>query len=107
MFICWYLCVLILLDDPPQAARAEAGAGAAAGDGGESGNGAVAEGLPLPSRQVFLTPVGTVVVGIVAAEAYAKAYKSRVTADQKVCLIVCRVCMLIAEMRWGRREEGG
>lgn len=35
-------------------------------------------------RQAFLTPVGTVVIGLAAAEGYAKAYQGRVTADQKV-----------------------
>ena len=36
------------------------------------------------SGQAFLTPVGTVVVGLAAAETYAKAYQARVTSDQKV-----------------------
>lgn len=37
-----------------------------------------------PGRQLFLTPVGTVVVGITAAETFARAYVARITADQKV-----------------------
>lgn len=59
----------VLKDDPPGAVTS----GSAAGDVGDS-----------ERRQAFLTPVGTVVVGLAAAEAYAKAYQGRVTADQKV-----------------------
>lgn len=38
------------------------------------------------TRQIFLTPVGTVIVGFATAQAYAKSYQARVAADQRVSL---------------------
>lgn len=59
----------VLKDDPPGGVTS----GSAGADVGSS-----------ERKQAFLTPVGTVVIGLAAAEAYAKAYQGRVTADQKV-----------------------
>lgn len=50
-------------------------------------------------RQLLLTPVGTVVVGVGPAEAFVRSYQARVTADQKVYVsTLAKFCIVLRGM---------
>lgn len=70
-------------DDPP-AVAAVVSASAAAESQDAAATAAEAAAAMASPRQVFLTPTGAVIVGFPTAQAYAKVYQGRVTADQKV-----------------------
>ncbi|CAN0488209.1 unnamed protein product, partial [Laminaria digitata] len=69
-------------DDPPAVAAVAAPAAAESQDAAAAAA-AAAAATASPPRQVFLSPTGVVVIGFPTAQAYAKVYQGRVTADQK------------------------
>ena len=68
---------------------------ASASAAAESQDAAAAAAATASPRQVFLTPTGAVVVGFTTAQAYAKVYRGRVTADQRVSLVTGSLLLLL------------